>query len=293
MTDERNAASDAAQTEVSPAQTPQVAQDKPRRLSEALGQQFLVDPQELFKVIQTNIIAVGRDEPPATKEEVFHVMTVMQAYNLNPFVRQMYAFRSKKKLVISVPMDGWVALAKRDSRFGGVSYEFAKEFVKTAGGKMCWPWVAGTCYVAGRVPTVAYAFLEEWYVAGDQRSGPSNWDKYPCHRLKMKAYTLAVREALGIGLYDDADAEQFRLMERSPAVLAASTEKATARLSGLLNVPALPAPTPAEFVALTGDLGADLDAIAAAGGKARATVDAADEPSPEDDLDILTGGDEQ
>jgi len=251
MSDDRQAASDAAVTSAPPAQTP--PPEKGLRVSQVLAEKFMVDPKELLRVISKQIISVGKDEPPATQEEVFHVMSVMQAYKLNPFVRQIYAFRSKGKLVISVPLDGWVAMANRNPKYQGVTYEFPKkpdgsyDLVQTSGGKPCWPWVCATCHVQGRVPTQAFAFLEEWYIHG--RNAPSNWDMYPTHRLKMKAFTQAVREALGISLFDDADAEQMRLLGKTPEALAASTGRAIGTLAKTLGV-ALPPPTPLENMQL-------------------------------------------
>jgi len=173
-------------------------------LSETLAGQYLVSKEQLYRTIARNIISVGRNDPdPVTPEEVFIVMSICAQYDLNPMLKEIHAFRHKGKLQTPVGVDGWIKIANRDPNFVGVEYEFPeiKDMVKK-GNKMVWPWVKATCHVKGKVPCVAYAFIDEWWT-GD------NWGAHPCHRLKQKAFTMVIREALGIALPDDEDAHQM------------------------------------------------------------------------------------
>lgn len=208
------------------------------KLTDQLAQQYGIEPAELIRTLKTNIIAVGQG-PEATNAELFHVLTVMNKYGLDPWVKQLYAFRHDGKLNVAVGYDGWVSIANRHGGFQGVAYEYPamSEMVKTAGGLMCWPWVKATAHVAGRASTDVYAWLDEWYVKGKSR--PSNWDKYPRRRLQMKAYTLAVREALGIALYDDADMEQFRNMTPNVMVQTATEQKSMELMDKMDELPAI------------------------------------------------------
>jgi len=171
--------------------------DDPAKLSEIVAQSFNVDPGKLWNVIKRNVIT-GEN---VTDEEVMQVLSVMHKYQLDPFVKQVYAFRHRQKLQIHVAIDGWIAIANRNPNFQGVEYEFPSEMVDApSGGRKCWPWVKAICHVRGRKPTVVYAFLEEWFVGNSD-----NWKERPAYRLQKKAYTMSVREGLGIALYDDMD----------------------------------------------------------------------------------------
>lgn len=227
-----------------------------RSLSEVVAAAHRVSADKLWDIIKNNIISIAsKDHDPVTDAEVMHVLTVMNRYSLDPFVKQIYAFRHKGKLQVSVAIDGWVAVANRHDAFEGVEYEFPpmEEMVDTPAGKKCWSWVKATCHVAGRKPTVAYAFLDEWYAPSKYNDGTGNWEKYPTHRLKSKAYTLSVREGLGIALYDDADREQLvmadfeevTMIERntgSGADLLMSVERNSLLTDGVSPVEGEPAP---------------------------------------------------
>lgn len=268
------------------AQTPEVIESavapvqKPAMLRDRLALHYGIDPKGLTEVIRKNIISIPSGEPPATAEELFLVMSTMEQYGLNPFVRQIYAFRSKGKLVISVPIDGWVVLANRQRGFRGVTYEYPMnpegttaagtyQFVKTKDGKMCWPWVKAICHADGRAPTEAFAFLDEWYLPSGRTE--SNWAKHPCHRLKMKAFCLAVREAFGIALYDEVDVEQFRYMDSKEDQLAEGAASVTAQIHAKMDKARALMPPPEEEPEL-GNNGEPIPNI---------------NPEPDDDLDWL------
>ncbi len=181
----------------------------PPKLSAVLAARYMVDASKLFDTIKDNIINVGRGEEPATAEEVFMVMTVCNTYNLNPFIRHIHAFRSKGKLQTPMGFDGWVHIASQRPEFLGVDYEHPPVTdMITKNGKKVFPWIKATCHIRGKVDTVVYAFADEWM------EGP-NWNKHPNHRLRMKAYAMAVREALGIALPDEVDAEHIVFAEKA------------------------------------------------------------------------------
>ena len=188
------------------------AEEKVATLSETLASRFLVTPEQLYKVIARNVITVGRNEAPPTPEEIFLTMTVANQYNLNPFVRELHCFRHRGKLQVMVGADGWIAIAQRHPNFKGVEYEYPDpEKMVNFKGKKAFPWIKATCHIEGRVPTVIYAFLDEWGHASD------NWADHPNHRLRLKAYTMAVREALGISLLDDTDKAIMELNTKNEA----------------------------------------------------------------------------
>ena len=187
---------------------PSVYVPQERKLSEVLAGRYMVDAAQLAKTIKDNIISITAGDPPATNEELFMVMTVCNTYNLNPFIRHIHAFRSQGKLQTPLGFDGWVHIANGRPEFLGVSYEHPPvEDMVVKNGKHVFPWIKATCHIKGKADTVVYAFADEWM------QGP-NWNKHPNHRLRMKAYAMAVREALGIALPDEVDAEHIVFAEQ-------------------------------------------------------------------------------
>lgn len=212
--------------------------DRPAQsLSGELARQFLVDPKELMKIVQNNVINTGGG-PPATREEVFHTLTVMKSLNLNPWTKQVHAFRTQGgKLAVMVGYDGWVALAKDDPGYIGAEYEYGPMVTSPdSKGRKCHEWVQCTLHSANRVPTVVTAYLDEWYVP--QRSSPGPWQKHTKNRLRQKAYTMAVREHYGIGLMDEVDRDivQDAGTYGDSVAMASGTEEATLSLKDRLAV---------------------------------------------------------
>lgn len=194
-----------------------------RRVSTELANRFGSSEAELFNTIATNIINVKSGEPPVTRAEIFAVMTVMNRYNLDPWVKQVHAFRHQGKLNVMVGYDGWVALANRHPDFRGVTYVYSENEVKSPDGKAeSWQWIEATCHREGRHPTTIVCKFREWYVPATRGDGP--WQKQPSHRHRQKAYTMAVREAYGIGLMDDADYEQLQYASNTATVRSVETE---------------------------------------------------------------------
>lgn len=209
------------------------------RLSSRLAVDLGVDVEQVFDVIRHNIISVPKGDAPATNGEVFHVMSVMDRYKLDPFVRQIYAFRHKGKLCVMVGYDGWVSMAHRTPGFQGVTYEYPKgvdALVKSADGKAeSWPLVIATAQSSDRLPTTRPCFFREWYVP--QAQTPGCWQKQPTHRHLQKAFTMVVREHCGIvGLMDETDVEMLRWQERNERDLATPTQEKMNRLSETMRI---------------------------------------------------------
>lgn len=194
-----------------PAKNQAESEDERRKmLSEILAERHHIDPKMLRSIIVSSVIHVGRGEDPPTSAEVFHVMSVMEAYRLDPWMKQLHAFRHKGKLQVMVGYDGWVRLANRRDDYLGVEYEYSDEMIETSDGlgKRSWEWIKCTVHSRGRLPTTVYCFLDEWYVPQRaQYAGP--WQNQTRWRHRQKAFTLAVREHFGIALYDETDREQM------------------------------------------------------------------------------------
>jgi len=206
-------------------------------ITDLLASQYHIKPVELYNIVSRNIISVKDHEPAPTAAEVYHVMTIMKTYDLDPWMKQIHAFRHQGKLQVMMGYDGWVQKANQFPGYIGTKYEYSSEQVQVLGvpNKKCWEWVECTVYSKDRTPTVVRAYFDEWYVSN------GNWKQYTRNRLRQKAFTLAIREHCGIAMWDEADREQFQYHTVGAEVIADKTADKTAALGAILSTPLIPA----------------------------------------------------
>jgi hypothetical protein len=222
-------------------------------LTETVASKFGIDPNRMFDLVAKTMISKGRNDGPATKEEVAVVMHIMNKYDLDPLLKQLHAFMSQGKLQVMLGYDGWVAQVRRAHGSGlmGITFRESDELVQVPGTAHKVPaWIEATAdWVpsAGRSPTVYKAFFSEWFVSGD------NWRARPYHRLRMKAYCQCVREALGIGLSDEVDRDQFQWMDDADVrVMEQTAKKQGGILERLRDLPEPPGLSPLDVEAEEG-----------------------------------------
>lgn len=200
-------------------------------LVDELSNRWGIDSGRMFDLVSKTMITKGRDEGPPTKEEVAVVMHVMRQYDLDPLLRQLHAFTSKGKLQVMLGYDGWVREVNKHRANGlmGITFAESPETIEVPGTKLKVPeWIEATAVwteMARRLPTSYRAYFAEWFVPGDQ------WRTRPYHRLRMKAYCQCAREALGIGLADEVDRDQFDWQDNP----AARMQEATAARTGAVT----------------------------------------------------------
>ena len=177
-------------------------------LTDQCAMKFGVDPERMLELVKKTMISKKGE---ITNAEVAMVLHVMNKYDKDPILKQIHAFENKGKLNIMMGYDGWVdEVGKAASRgFLGISFTRESEQeveVPNSGGKMVPAWIEAFGSWApetGRTPTVYRCYFNEWFVDNE------NWRSRPYHRYRMKAYCQCAREALGIGLSDPVDYDQF------------------------------------------------------------------------------------
>ena len=172
-----------------------------------LGEEYGLTGKQVISVLKSSIIKVPDGKPAATPAELVVVMSVMKEFGLNPMMRQLYAWRDHKgEMVVMLSADGWTMLANRRPNFLKVSYEFGPDAPSPDNkGRSCWEFVTCTVHDSVRGGIVmAPAYLSEWYV-GQRGNYAGPWQKMTRHKLRLKAYSLAIREAYGLGMVDIGD----------------------------------------------------------------------------------------
>jgi hypothetical protein len=202
--------------------------EQPKLITEILGAQFGITPGELFNIVARNVIQVGNGTP-ATAAEVYHVLNVMREFDLNPWMKEVHAFRHKGRLQVMMGYDGWVKKALKYPGYRGAKYEYSAKMVETSDGlgKTCWEWVECTVMSAGRIPTTVRAYLDEWYVPMSQNARePGPWQKHTRNRLRQRSFGMAVREHCGISLWDETDRELMEYHQTTAEVVESRTATA-------------------------------------------------------------------
>ena len=192
------------------------------------GVMFGLDPKQVVKVIQTQLIKVPKGDKPATAGELVVVMSTCVKYGLDPMMRQLYAWRDNRgDLACMLSMDGWVELARRNPGYVKVSYKYGPDVPKTGKHKACWEWVQATVHTTDRgdieLPPL---YLEEW------RKDYGQWLEMPRHKMHVIAYRMSIREVYGISIDvrdpDDVQDEyrkaEFRTVDKVESMAAALPE---------------------------------------------------------------------
>jgi len=163
-------------------------------------------PQESSKIGVMNVLAAKYNVAPARmldtlKETVFKGATepqmvalaiVASEYNLNPFLREIYAFPAKSGGIVPVvSVDGWIKLMNSHPQFDGVEFSYDGNGDNP---------VSCCCCIyrkdRSRPVTVTEYFKE-------CTRGTDPWKTAPRRMLRHKALIQCIRVAFGFSAYDD------------------------------------------------------------------------------------------
>ncbi|MBL4771981.1 MAG: recombinase RecT, partial [Planctomycetes bacterium] len=175
----------------------QAANGGHQELMVEFGAQLGLDPQALGQTLAKTIFP----NATATKEQVFALLLVAKRYNLDPILKQIFAFPAKGGGIIPiVGYDGFCGLANAHPQFDGVK----TDPIMDENGKQI-----GCTAKVWRKDRTHPVELTEWVSECSTGSGP--WKKSPGRMIRNRAVTQAFRLAFsfsGIHLADEA--EQIR-----------------------------------------------------------------------------------
>lgn len=146
--------------------------------------------QELIETLKATAFKGGN----VTDAQMTALMLVAQQYNLNPWLKEIYAFPDKGGIVPIVGVDGWARIMNDHPQFDGM------EFAQDADSCTC------IIYRKDRAhPTKATEYMEEC-----RRSNSGPWGSHPRRMLRHKAMIQCARLAFGFGgIYDQDEAERI------------------------------------------------------------------------------------
>lgn len=196
------------------------AEDKTQKsLIVEMASKYHVAPDKFL----TTLKATAFQQKPGqevTDAQMMMLLTVANEYNLNPFLKQIYAFPDKHKGIVPiVGVDGYIRIVNEHPQADGWSYVMAENTVDLDELVQGVPeWVECVMYRKDREhPVVARVYAVESYrepfktKSGHLLKGP--WQTYTRLMLENRAFIRAARFAFGFtGIYSEDDAE--RMQER-------------------------------------------------------------------------------
>lgn len=167
------------------------AATKPKAL-EVMAARLNVEPGKMLATLRDTVFR------GANESELLMLVVIANEYQLNPLLREIYAFKRKDgdgiQAVVSV--DGWIKVVNRHPKFDGVEDEMT--FSEDGKPYSC----KTTMWVKNRKrPVVKTEYFEECYRKTAQ------WDGMPRRMLGHKSYIQCARRAFGItGILDEDEA---------------------------------------------------------------------------------------
>lgn len=162
---------------------------------------------EISTILRNTAFKVEASEEPATTSEMKALLSVAEKYNLNPFIREIFAFRNKKGVLVPVvSVDGWIKILNSRDTLDGYKFIYAENMTTIGDSKKCFEWIEIEIYRKDRkFPIVIREYLDECYVA---RKFTNPWTTHTKRLLRHKTLSQGVRVAFGINDVQDLDEVQ-------------------------------------------------------------------------------------
>lgn len=141
----------------------------------------LVDQEEVYGIMMKTVMPSG-----SSNEEVAAFCMTAAAYGLNPFIKEIHAFRGKNGgIQPMVGIDGWLKLVHANADFDGMEHEYAEDG----------SWVECRIYSKSKSrPTIVREYMAENKV----ETSPV-WKQRPLRMLRHRATIQAIRYFMGVG----------------------------------------------------------------------------------------------
>ena len=173
-----------------------VVQARPASLIARMAARYGVDADKMLHTLKETAF-----KGSVTTEQLMSLCVVAEQYDLNPWLKEIYAFPSQSGGIVPVVgVDGWLRIINANPQFDGM------EFVDGPGDKTGTPeWIECVMYRKDR----SHAIRCREYMAEVYRdTGP--WKSHKRRMLRHKAIIQCGRMAFGfVGIYDPDEAERI------------------------------------------------------------------------------------
>lgn len=197
----------------------QVAVSESKSLVVEFANKFHVEPDKLLTTLKATAFKQKPGEE-ITNEQMMMLLAIANEYDLNPFLKQIYAFPDRAKGIIPiVGVDGYIRIVNNHPQADGWEYRLSEENIDLDQFAEDIPkWIECIMHrkdrknsVSARVYAVE-AYRKPFEKDGRQIKGP--WQTYTRLMLENRAFIRAARFAFGFtGIYSEDDAERMQSKE--------------------------------------------------------------------------------
>lgn len=168
-----------------------------------LAGRFGVEPNRLLKCLTTQVFKQANGRQPSN-EELMVLLLVCENFGLNPFNREIFAFRGKgDEIVPVVSLDGWAKIVRSQKDFNGVTFAFSNNTVKVPG---CAQELPEFVECAMRLKGVDEPIVIQEFMVECFNDKSPVWRKWPRRMLRTRAFIQCARLAFSLtGLYDEGE----------------------------------------------------------------------------------------
>lgn len=161
---------------------------------------YEIEPAKLLGILKATAFKQRYNEPPATNEELAALIVVAKHYNLNPFTREIYAFRAKNGGISPiVGIDGWIKIVEAQPTYQGEEMVKGYDDEKGPDGQPLGFYYECFMHRSDRKFPIS---RRQYYKECFRPTEP--WQQMPTRMLQHKAYIQSARAAFGLGgIYDE------------------------------------------------------------------------------------------
>lgn len=220
-----------------PAQAPaagMVLVPKKTSLLAAMAERYSIEPEKMAETIKATCFS-GK----ATNEELIAFLAVAHRYGLDPFRKEIHAFRKGdgSGVQVIVGIDGWAHIVNSQPEFDGVEFE---DIWREVPGSVEPRLYAVTCTMWRRDrsrPTKVTEYLHECV------QGSIPWKNQPSRMLRHKAFIQCARIAFSVsGIVDEAESDEPLVAGQVAPPATSASDRLKALASRAVPAPAKRAP---------------------------------------------------
>lgn len=185
-----------AAQEIIPAAEVRAAEQKRVSLIEKMANKYGLEPNRMMATLKATAF-----KGDVTNEQMAALLIVADQHNLNPWLKEIYAFPSRQGIVPIVGVDGWARIVNEHPQFNGMDLTYnAEEQSYTC-----------TIYRKDREhPTKVTEYMDEC------KRPTEPWNSHPRRMLRHKAMIQCARLAFSFaGIYDPDEGERVLAAENA------------------------------------------------------------------------------
>jgi len=186
------------ETQVITANEVRAAESERRSLITKMADKYGLEPNRMMATLKATAF-----KGDVTNEQMAALLIVADQHNLNPWLKEIYAFPSRQGIVPIVGLDGWARIINEHPEFDGMEFKLEGEGDKAA--------YTCTIYRKDRShPVSVTEYMAECYRPTDP------WKTHPLRMLRHKAMIQCARIAFSFaGIYDPDEGERVLAAENA------------------------------------------------------------------------------